>query len=111
MFSDVVGSTRRWERDTEAMAKVMARHDELVSGLIEARGGTVVKSTGDGVMAVFSLAGDGVRAAVDIQTAVGANEWSVEEGFALRVGLHTGVADERDGDFFGTEVNRAARLM
>lgn len=62
-------------------------------------------------MAVFSLAGDGVRAAVDIQTAVGANEWSVEEGFALRVGLHTGVADERDGDFFGTEVNRAARLM
>ncbi len=111
LFSDVVGSTRRWEREPGAMAKAMARHDDLMAGLIRARSGLLVKSTGDGVMAVFGAATDAVRTAVEAQVAVGSQDWSVEDGFSMRMGIHTGVADERDGDFFGTEVNRAARLM
>jgi class 3 adenylate cyclase len=111
LFTDVVGSTQRWEREPDEMAKVMARHDELVAGLVSGRRGYLVKSTGDGTMAAFSTAADGVRAAVDLQSAVSSQEWPVTGGFLLRAGLHSGAADERDGDYFGPTVNRAARLM
>lgn len=111
LFTDVVGSTRHWEREPDEMAKVMARHDELAAGLVSGRRGYLVKSMGDGMMAAFSTAADGVRAALDLQSAVGSQEWPVTGGFFIRAGLHSGVADERDGDYFGPTVNRAARLM
>lgn len=111
LFTDVVGSTQRWERDPTEMAKVMARHDELAAGVVSGRRGYLVKLMGDGMMAAFSTAADAVRAAVDLQSAVDSQEWPVTGGFLLRAGVHTGVADERDDDYFGPTVNRAARLM
>ena len=70
LFTDIEGSTERWEREPARMAQAVARHDELLRTLIEAQGGEVVKSTGDGVYAVFRNASDGVLAVVAIQLAL-----------------------------------------
>ena len=111
MFTDIVGSTRRWEAHADAMAKAVERYDDLVSGIVRSRRGRVVKSTGDGSMAVFGSALDGVLAAVDLQRALAEANWEPGADLELRVGLHSGEADERDDDYFGPTVNRAARLM
>ena len=106
LFTDIEGSTRRWESEALAMREQLARHDAILRGAVEARGGHVLKSTGDGVVAVFGRAGDAVEAAVDAQLAL-----CGENLPAVRMGVHTGEAEERDGDYFGPTLNRAARLM
>ena len=88
------------------MREELARHDEILRGAIEAHHGHVLKSTGDGVLAVFARAGDAVGAAVDAQTGLCAGGLP-----PVRMGVHTGVAEERDGDYFGPTLNRAARVM
>jgi class 3 adenylate cyclase len=111
LFCDVEGSTRLWEAHGEAMRSVMAVHDRIVQQALESVGGLVFATGGDGFGAAFSRAGQAVAAAVAAQRALATQEWP--EGISLRVrmGLHTGEADERDGDYFGPEVSRAARLM
>ena len=88
------------------MREQLARHDAILRGAVEAHGGHVLKSTGDGVVAVFGRAGGAVGAAVDAQLAL-----CGESLPAVRMGVHTGEAEERDGDYFGPTLNRAARLM
>jgi predicted ATPase/class 3 adenylate cyclase len=110
LFSDVEGSTRLWETEPERMGPALARHDELAREAVARHGGRVVKMTGDGLHAAFDDPVAALTAAVDIQLAVG----SPPEGvlpLALRCGLHLGVDQRRDGDFFGPAVNRAARVM
>ena len=102
LFTDVEGSTRRWEADPEEMAAALASHDRTLSATIEAHGGAVFKRTGDGVCAVFESAAEAVSAAVDAQRLL---------VLPVRMGIHAGGARQRDGDFFGTTVNRCARLM
>ena len=111
LFTDLEGSTRLWEEHPEAMKDALARHDEIVRDAIAAHDGWVVKTTGDGVHAVFATAHDAVAAAVTAQR--GLTNESQDDAVPLRVrmGLHTGVAELRDGDYFGSSVNRAARLM
>lgn len=111
LFTDIEGSTRLWEGQPEAMRTALARHDALVRTAVEAQGGTVVKTTGDGAHAVFAAAADGVRAAIDAQRALRAETWPAEASISARMGVHTGVAEERDGDYYGAAVNRAARIM
>jgi predicted ATPase/class 3 adenylate cyclase len=111
LFTDVEGSTRLWEQDPEAMRTALARHDQLLRAAIEAQGGHVVKSTGDGVHAVFAVAGDAVQAAMEVQLALHAESWAMAEPLRVRMGLHSGTAELRDGDYFGSVLNRAARLM
>jgi predicted ATPase/DNA-binding SARP family transcriptional activator len=108
LFTDVGDSTRLWESRTDEMAKVIARHDQLVTAAVAHHDGWVVKSVGDGVMAVFARAADGVAAAVSIQRDVADEDWPVP--IAVRIGLHTGVADAVDGDYHAPAVNRAARV-
>ncbi len=67
LFTDIEGSTRRWEDETVAMREELARHDAILRGAVEAHQGHVLKSTGDGVLAVFARAGDAIGAAVDAQ--------------------------------------------
>jgi predicted ATPase/class 3 adenylate cyclase len=111
LFCDVEGSTRLWEAHGEAMRSALAVHDQIVRQALESAGGLVFASGGDGFAAAFSRAGEAVAAALAAQGSLAAQDWP--EGIALRVrmGLHTGEADERGGDYFGPEVNRAARLM
>ena len=111
LFTDVEGSTRAWEEHPDAMPGALALHDEIVRDAIESHAGQVVKTTGDGFLAVFSTAHDGAAAAVAAQTAVGVAGWPAGLELRVRMGLHAGDATERDGDWYGTEVNRAARVM
>ena len=102
LFTDIEGSTRRWEADADAMRAALAAHDEVLRTAIEAHGGFLFKHTGDGVCAAFASPRSAVDAAVAAQRAL---------ELPVRMGLATGEAELRDGDYFGTVLNRAARVM
>jgi predicted ATPase/class 3 adenylate cyclase len=102
LFTDVEGSTRRWEADAEGMRVALAAHDEVLRKAIEAHGGWLFKHTGDGVCATFASPRSAVDAAVAAQRAL---------DLPVRMGLATGEAELRDGDYFGAVLNRAARVM
>jgi predicted ATPase len=111
LFTDLEGSTRLWEEHPDAMRAALARHDELVGGAIEGHGGYVVKTTGDGFLAAFVTASDAVDAAIDAQLALEGESWPETGRLRVRMAVHTGVAEVRDGDYHGPALNRAARLM
>jgi predicted ATPase/class 3 adenylate cyclase len=111
LFTDLQGSTRLWEEHPDDMQAALARHDELVRERVESHGGSVVKKTGDGFHAVFVDASDAIDAAVGAQLALGAEAWSLPERLRVRMGIHSGPAELREGDYYGPAVNRAARLM
>jgi predicted ATPase/class 3 adenylate cyclase len=111
LFTDLESSSRLWEQHPEAMQTALARHDELLAEAVEAHGGSVVKSTGDGLHAVFATADAAVAAALGGQRALAAESWGPTGELRVRMGLHTGAAEQRGGDYFGPVLNRAARLM
>ena len=111
LFTDLESSTRLWREHPEAMRPALARHDAILRDAIAAHAGHLVKTTGDGAHAVFANASDAVDAAIAAQLALGGEDWSVPEPLLVRMGIHSGPAEVRDGDYFGTTVNRAARLM
>ena len=102
LFTDVEGSTRRWEADADAMRAALAAHDEVLHKAIEAHGGWLFKHTGDGVCAAFGSPTCAVDAAVAAQRAL---------ELPVRMGIATGEAELRDGDYLGAVLNRAARVM
>jgi class 3 adenylate cyclase len=110
LFCDVEGSTRLWEAHGEAMRAALAVHDRIVREALESAGGLVFATGGDGFGATFSRAGEAVAAALAAQHGLAAQEWPEGISLKVRMGLHSGEADERGGDYFGPEVNRAARL-
>jgi predicted ATPase/class 3 adenylate cyclase len=111
LFSDIEGSTERWERSRDAMSAAVARHDVLMREALEARGGFVFKTIGDAFCAAFFTAPGAIDAALDAQRAIAGEDFSTVGGVHVRMALHTGAADERDGDYFGPAVNRVARLL
>jgi predicted ATPase/class 3 adenylate cyclase len=111
LFSDIEGSTRLWEEFPDAMQECLARHDEILRDSIAVNDGVIVKTTGDGVHAAFATAAGGVAAALDAQRAIRASPWETIGDLRVRMGLHTGEAEVRDGDYYGSVLNRAARLM
>ena len=102
LFTDVEGSTRRWEADADNMRAALAAHDEVLRKAMEAHDGFLFKHTGDGVCAAFASPRSAVDAAVAAQRAL---------ELPVRMGLATGEAELRDGDYFGAVLNRAARAM
>ena len=102
LFTDVEGSTRRWENDANAMRAALAAHDEVLRAAIEAHGGWLFKHTGDGVCAAFGSPRSAVDAAVAAQRAL---------ELPVRMGIATGEAELRGADYFGAVLNRAARVM
>ena len=108
LFTDIEDSTRRWDEDPSDMADALRVHDAILRGAIERHGGYVFGTGGDGFCAAFSTAADAAAAAVESQEEL-RDDSTVD--FAVRMGLHTGEAIERDRNYFGSEVNRAARLM
>ena len=111
LFTDLEGSTRLWEEHPEAMHEALARHDEILRVAIGEHGGYIVKPTGDGVHAAFGTAEDALAAAIAGQRAVADEAWGATGALRVRMGLHTGAAEARDGDYYGSSVNRAARVM
>ena len=112
LFTDLEGSTRLWEEHPEAMKTGVGapRRDPARTRSLE-HDGHVVKTTGDGIHAVFATAHDALDAAVAMQRGLGAESFGETGPLRVRMGVHTCEAEYRDGDYYGSEVNRAARLM
>lgn len=111
LFADVESSTRLWEDHPEDMATALARHDSIFAEAIEQARGKLVKSTGDGGLAVFDTVADAVVAAVATQKALARERWGPTGPIRVRMGIHSGESEARDGDYYGTAVNRTARIM
>ena len=110
-FTDIEGSTQRWDRDSVAMDRAVRRHDELVRAAIAVHGGHVIKTVGDGFCAAFARPEEAIAAMLDMQRSLVAEDFSAVDGIRVRAALHTGTTEERDGDYFGSAVNRVARLV
>ena len=109
LFSDIEDSTRLWEEAPAEMAAALEIHDGIVRATIEQHGGYVFATGGDGFCCSVLDGPEAAEAAVEIQRKLLAEPDTVP--FAVRIGLHTGEATERNRNYFGPEVNRAARLM
>ena len=112
LFTDIEGSTSRWEVDRAAMAAALERHDALTADAVERAGGSLFKTTGDGCCAVFADPGAAVEAAINLGELLDQEPWpETVAPLLVRSGIHTGPAEERGGDYFGPTLNRVARLM
>jgi predicted ATPase/class 3 adenylate cyclase len=111
LFTDIEGSTKLWERDSSVMQVALARHDEILRSAMEERGGYVFKTVGDAFCCAFPTALDALECALEIQRRLLSSEWEQIGTLRVRMALHTGAAEGRDGDYFGPPVNRVARLM
>src|SRR5688572_28932914 len=108
LFTDIEGSTQLWEKYPEAMKIALARHDSILKEAIESNHGHIIKTTGDGVHAVFSTALDAIHAAISAQHSLQSQISNLQ--IKVRMGLHTGEAELRSGDYYGQALNRAARM-
>jgi len=111
LFTDIEGSTERWDIHREAMSAAVQRHDAIGRAAMDAHGGYVFKTLGDAFCVAFARTDAAVSAALDFQRALAAEDFSAVGGLRVRAALHTGAADERGGDYFGSTVNRVARLL
>ena len=111
MFTDIEGSTRLWEEQGRAMEAVLAQHDDIVHGCVAEFGGSVFKHTGDGMAAAFSDPVHATRAAIKALHKMNQANWGPIGTLVSRIGIHSGLAQQRAGDYFGRDVNRAARIM
>ncbi|MBM3494312.1 MAG: adenylate/guanylate cyclase domain-containing protein, partial [Armatimonadetes bacterium] len=116
LMTDIEGSTRLWEQHPSAMRAIMAAHDSAAAHVVERHGGALLKSRGEGdsLFAVFAEAPAAARAALEIQHGLTQFRAAPDEaGFPevrMRVSLHTGQAEAREGDYYGPVVNRCARV-
>ncbi|CQD16814.1 putative ATPase [Mycobacterium lentiflavum] len=112
LLTDIEGSTAAWEADADAMAIALARHDELVEQVVTSRGGRLIKTRGEGdaTFSVFERPSAAAAAAIELQDAITCEPWASREPIRVRMALHTGEVELRDGDYFGRAVNRVARL-
>ena len=110
LFTDIEGSTRLWDQHPDAMSTALRRHDALMRTAIESSGGHVFKTVGDAFCAAFASATEAVVAAGAAQRALHSESWPEQAAPRVRMALHTGECEEREGDYFGPAVNRVARL-
>jgi predicted ATPase/class 3 adenylate cyclase len=113
LFTDIEASTKLWEQYPEAMKPALAEHDSILKNAVESNRGQIIKTTGDGIHAVFTTAIDAVNASLDAQRTFQTSEFFKNYGVSIKVrmGLHTGEAELRDDDYYGGTLNRAARIM
>ena len=111
LFTDIEGSTKSWERQPDAMRPALARHDGVLRAAIARHGGVVFKTIGDAFCAAFAAASDALAAAGDAQHALAEQPWETDAPLLVRMALYAGAAEQRDGDYFGQPLNRAARVL
>jgi predicted ATPase/class 3 adenylate cyclase len=110
-FTDIEGSTTRWERHPNEMEQAVRRHDELMRSAFRNHGGHIFKTVGDAFCVAFWRPADALAALLGAQRALAAEDFTAVDGIRVRAAVHTGTADERDSDYFGPAVNRVARLL
>ena len=111
LFTDIAGSTARWERNGKAMGEAVRRHDALMNAAISAHRGRVFKTAGDSFCAAFATVTDAIAAAHAAQRELANEDWSDVNGLDVRMAIHGGSVEERDGDYFGAPLNRVARML
>lgn len=110
LFTDIVGSTRLWERYQQTMSAALTRHDEIIK-VACSPAGYVFKTVGDSFCVAFESAQEAVSSAMAAQIALTEEVWPENLGLTVRMAIHAGAVESRDGDYFGPAVNRVARLM
>lgn len=110
-FTDIEGSTSRWERDRVAMQEAVRRHDAILRGAITEHGGQVFKTIGDAFCSTFERPENAVAAMLAAQRMLAAEDFSAVNGLPVRAAIHSGTADARESDYFGPAVNKVARLL
>ena len=110
LFTDIVGSTRLWEKFPNQMGEALARHDSLIRSAVEDHAGFVFKTVGDAVYAAFQSPRDSLEAAIDSQRALSSEDWTEIGDLKVRMGIHAGAAEFRDGDYFGSTFSRVSRI-
>jgi predicted ATPase/class 3 adenylate cyclase len=111
LFSDIEGSSKKWEQHPDAMRVALAMHDRMLRETFEARGGFVFKTVGDAFCVAFNTAQEALIAALESQRALHGTVWNGLDELKVRMALHTGAAEHRDGDYFGATLNRVARIL
>ena len=111
LFTDIEGSTKLWKQYPAAMPTCLVEHEILLRRAIEANNGAVFKTVGDGLCAAFDTPRDALKAALSAQTALCTHAWGEIDALRVRMGVHTGTAQERDNDYFGPNLSRVARLV
>jgi class 3 adenylate cyclase len=111
LFTDIEGSTGLWERHRKEMEAALARHDALLRQAVDEHGGYVFKGEGDAVFAAFQKGEDAVAAALAGQQTLLKEDWGEVGAIRVRMAIHTGVAQLRDGDYFGPPLNRVSRIL
>ncbi len=111
LFSDIEGSTKKWDKQPEAMGVALAMHDRMLREIFAATSGYVFKTIGDAFCVAFDTAQSALAGALESQRALRAGDWGAIGELKVRMALHTGAADERDGDYFGQTLNRVARIL
>src|ERR1051325_10793774 len=108
LFTDIEGSTRLWEEQPDTMRLAVARHDALLRAAIETNGGMVFKTMGDAFCAAFSTAPQALEAALMAQQSLRQVKAGVGGALTLKVrmALHTGTTEQREGDYYGQPLNR-----
>jgi len=110
LFTDIVGSTRLWEKFPLQMGAALARHDAIMRAAAAAQRGYVFKTVGDAFCVAFPSPRAALLAAIAAQRGLAAENWNETGPIAARMGLHTGAAEFRENDYFGGTLNRAARI-
>ena len=111
VFTDIEASTRRWQADPDAMQQALHKHDALLEEAVASHDGFMFKHTGDGMCASFASPRAAVTAAAAIQRALSETDWAPHEPLRVRIGVHSGEAEVRNNDYFGTALSRVARIM
>jgi predicted ATPase/class 3 adenylate cyclase len=111
LFTDIEGSSLKWLNHRAAMQEALRAHDEILRKAVAAHGGEVFKTGGDAFSAAFRRPSDAVGAAIDAQQALAGADFGSVDGLAVRMAVHVGTAERREGDYFGPALNRVARLL
>ncbi len=111
LFTDIEGSTRLLQEHPREMGAALSRHHDLLREAVEASGGIVFETLGDGVYACFKRASDGLMAAITGQRVIHAQDWGAIGEIRVRMGLHTGDVEVHGEHYFGPALFRCARLM
>src|SRR4051794_29479691 len=111
LFTDIEGSTLRWERSRSEMRQAHARQEAILRDAIASNGGYAYKMIGDAFQAAFPTAPQALQAALDAQRALQAETWGEGGDLLVRMALHTGITEERESDYVGPILNRVARLL
>jgi predicted ATPase/class 3 adenylate cyclase len=112
LFSDIEGSTQRWEHHAQIMKGAVERHDRIMREAIAAYEGVVFRTEGDAFRAAFDTALNALNAAIQAQRTLEAEPWAPEIApIRVRMALHVGTVEVRDGDYVGPSLNRIARLL